>query len=292
MTAKRLDAPPYGRFVVPLVSVIIPTYNRASVLGRAIRSVLAQTFRDFELIVVDDGSTDSTTDLLKTFDGKLIALVQDNRGVSAARNLGIKRSTGDVLAFLDSDDEWLPEKLARQTALFDGRNPDFVCHTNEIWLRNGQELPQKEIHLKQGGRFFPRALERCLISPSSVMISRSLIDRVGWFDEDLPAAEDYDLWLRITAYHDVAFVPEKLVIKHGGRADQLSQTTPAIDRFRIRAILKILENQALPCHYREAAVRELLRKCRIVASGCIKRGKEHEAETYLETARKYQNGPV
>ena len=106
---------------MPLVSVIIPTYNRASVLQRAIRSVFVQTFRDFELIVVDDGSSDSTTDLLESFDGKLKAVVQKNHGVSAARNLGIKRSTGALLAFLDSDDEWLPEKLARQTALFDGK---------------------------------------------------------------------------------------------------------------------------------------------------------------------------
>ncbi len=274
---------------MPLVSVIIPTYNRASVLERAIRSVLAQTFRDFELIVVDDGSNDSTADLLDTFNGKPKTLTQDNRGVSAARNFGIKNSTGALLSFLDSDDEWLPEKLARQTALFDGSNPCFVCHTNEIWLRNGKELPQKEIHLKQGGRFFTRALERCLISPSSVMISRELIDRVGWFDEDLPAGEDYDLWLRITAFHEVDFVPEKLVIKHGGRADQLSHATPAIDRFRILAILKILDNPALPCDYREAAVQELIRKCHIVGSGCIKKGKKQEAETYFETARKYQN---
>jgi glycosyltransferase involved in cell wall biosynthesis len=274
---------------VPLVSVIIPTYNRASVLERAIRSVLGQTFRDFELIVVDDGSIDSTTHLLNSFDGNLKALAQENQGVSAARNLGIKESTGVLLAFLDSDDEWLPGKLARQTALFDGRNPNFVCHTDEIWLRNGKELQQKEIHLKQGGRFFRRALERCLISPSSVMISRELLDRIGWFDEELPAAEDYDLWLRITAFHEVDFVPEKLVIKHGGRADQLSLLTPAIDRFRIRAILKILENPDLPGDCREAAVRELIRKCHIVGSGCIKRGKKQEAETYFETARKFQN---
>jgi glycosyltransferase involved in cell wall biosynthesis len=274
---------------VPLVSVIIPTYNRDSVLERAIRSVLGQTFRDFELIVVDDGSIDSTTHLLNSFDGKLKALAQENQGVSAARNLGIKESTGVLLAFLDSDDEWLPEKLTRQTALFDGRNPHFVCHTDEIWLRNGKELQQKEIHLKQGGRFFHRALERCLISPSSVMISRELLDRIGWFDTDLPAAEDYDLWLRITAFHEVDFVPEKLVIKHGGRADQLSLLTPVIDRFRIRAILKILESPGLPCDYREAAVRELIRKCNIVASGSIKRGKKEEAEAYFEIARKFQN---
>jgi len=278
-----------GRIVVPLVSVIIPTYNRASVLPRAIGSVLAQKFDDFELIVVDDGSTDSTADLLDKFDGKLTALFQENRGVSSARNLGIKQSNGTLVAFLDSDDEWLPEKLARQTALFDGKNPDFVCHTNETWVRNGKEVPQKGVHSKQGGNFFPRALERCLISPSSVMIARALLDRVGWFDEDLPAAEDYDLWLRLTAFYTVDFVPEPLVIKHGGRTDQLSQTTAAIDRFRIRAILKILQDPNLSSEYREAASRELVKKCHIVASGCIKRGKREEADSYFETARKYQN---
>jgi len=122
------------------------------------------------------------------------------------------------------------------------------------------------------------------------MIARTLLDRVGWFDEDLPAAEDYDLWLRVTAFHEVGFVPERLVIKHGGAADQLSQTTPAIDRFRIRAILKILEEPNLSSEYREAAIRELVKKCHIVASGCIKRGKRQEADTYFETARKYQHG--
>ncbi len=274
---------------MPLVSVIIPTYNRASVLPRAIKSVLGQTFSDFELLVVDDGSDDSTADILETFEGKLKPLFQENRGVAAARNLGIKCSTGPFLAFLDSDDEWLPEKLARQTDLIDAANPDFICHTDELWLRNGIEVPQKGIHCKQGGRFFPRALERCLISPSSVMVSRILLDRVGWFDEGLPAAEDYDLWLRVTAFHDVGFVPDRLVIKHGGREDQLSHLTPAIDRFRISAILKILENPSLCDVYREAAIRELIRKCHVVASGCMKRGKKEEAETYIETALRYQN---
>lgn len=258
-------------------------------LDRAIRSVLGQTFRDFELIVVDDGSTDSTADLLQTFEGKVRVQFQKKRGVSAARNLGIDCSLGNLLAFLDSDDEWLPEKLAVQTGLYDRKNSFFICHTNEIWMRNHREVPQKNIHLKQGGRFFPRALERCLMSPSSVVISRPLLDHVGWFDEDLPAAEDYDLWLRVTAFHEVSFVPEKLVIKHGGRSDQLSMVTPAIDRFRIRAILKILENPALSCDYREAAERELVRKCLIVASGCMKRGNKQEAASYFETARTYQN---
>jgi len=272
---------------MPLVSVIIPTYNRAAVLGRSIRSVLGQTFRDFELIVADDGSVDETAAVLDVFDGKLTVVSQANRGVSSARNLGIRRSSGELVAFLDSDDEWTPDKLGRQVARYRGDPRDFACHTDEVWFRNGQEVHQKRIHRKQGGYFFERSLERCLISPSSVMISRQLLDRTGWFDETLPAAEDYDLWLKITAFHEVEFVPEPLVIKYGDAADQLSRTTPAIDRFRIRAILKTLSLPRLRQDYRHAAVRELARKCRVIASGCMKKGKTQEAETYLELARSY-----
>ncbi len=173
-------------------------------------------------------------------------------------------------------------------ALYDGCDPCFVCHTDEIWYRNGREVRQKPIHEKQGGRFFERALERCLISPSSVMMAKRLLDDVGWFDETLPAAEDYDLWLRVTAFHGVHFVREPLVVKHGGNGDQLSETTPAIDRFRIQAIMKILQNPLLSETYQKAAAAELIRKCRIVESGCKKRGKTSEAETYVELARKYE----
>lgn len=275
---------------MPLVSVIIPAFNRRPVLERAVRSVLAQTCQDCELIVVDDGSTDGTAGLLEGFNGQVTSLHQENRGVAAARNAGIGRSRGRLVAFLDSDDEWLPEKLSRQVARFDPDQPLFVCHTDEIWMRDGREVPQKAIHRKQGGCFFERALERCLISPSSVIMSRALLDKVGWFDEALPAAEDYDLWLRITASHDVDFVPERLVIKHGGRPDQLSRTVPAIDRFRIRAMCKMLESAELSSTYREATIRELARKCRIVASGCRKRGNEQEAQHYLELANRFQDG--
>lgn len=272
---------------MPLVSVIIPTYNRVRLVERAIGSVLGQTFNDYELIVVDDGSDDSTCDLLASFGARVTVLVQPNHGVAAARNRGIEASQGQLLAFLDSDDEWLPEKLASQVALYDSGDPFFICHTDEIWLRNGEEVPQKTPHRKQGGRFFERALERCLISPSAAVISRELLERCGWFDETLPAAEDYDLWLRITAFHEVCFVPRPLVIKHGGHEDQLSRTVPAIDRFRIQAILKILEHPDLNPRYREAAITALKRKCSLVAAGCEKRGKAAEAERYSELARSY-----
>jgi hypothetical protein len=111
---------------------------------------------------------------------------------------------------------------------------------------------------------------------------------VGWFDEELPAAEDYDLWLRITAFHEVDFVPEPLVIKYGGHGDQLSRRVPAIDRFRIRAIEKILCTHGLPERYRRAALKELVRKCWIVERGYSKRGNFEEAEAYYELACSYE----
>ncbi|MFC1834664.1 glycosyltransferase family 2 protein [Thermodesulfobacteriota bacterium] len=275
---------------MPLVSVIIPTYNRAEQLDRAVKSVFNQTFKDFELIVVDDGSTDNSAETLNRYDGLVRCIRQENRGVSSARNLGISDARGDILAFLDSDDEWLPEKLARQLELLRESNPFFICHTDEVWIRDGARIPQKKQHRKQGGRFFPRALRLCLISPSSVIITRCLLDRVGWFDEDLIAAEDYDLWLRITAFHHVDFVPKPLVIKHGGHPDQLSRTVPSIDRFRIKAIEKTLANPELNPDHREAAIMELMRKCEIFASGCYKRGKKTEAKHYRELARSYAPG--
>jgi glycosyltransferase involved in cell wall biosynthesis len=269
------------------VSIVIPTYNRAAEVQRAIQSVRAQTFTDYELIVVDDGSTDGTEKVLSALQCPLKYIRQENRGVSVARNRGIAESTSPLIAFLDSDDAWLPEKLARQTASWDPDDPHFVIHTDEIWLRNGARVNQRSKHRKQGGRFFERALERCLISPSSVLISRTLLDETGWFDEDLPAAEDYDLWLRMTAFHTVTYIDEALVVKHGGHDDQLSRNTPAIDRFRIVAIEKILKQPRLPSPYRRAAVAELVRKCHIVAAGCQKRGKNEEARYYRELARAY-----
>ncbi|MDQ1239585.1 MAG: hypothetical protein QG577_1771 [Thermodesulfobacteriota bacterium] len=273
---------------MPLTSVVIPTYNRADVVGRALESVLGQDFQDLEIIVVDDGSTDSTLQVLEKYGSAVRVLTQGHKGVSSARNLGIFQSNGALLAFLDSDDQWLPEKLAVQVRLFDPGNPDFVCHTDEIWMRDAREVHPRDIHRKQGGRFFERALERCLISPSSVVVSRALLDKVGVFDETFPAAEDYDLWLRITAFHEVDFIPQRLVIKHGGRDDQLSLAIPAIDRFRIAAIQKILKDPRLSRDLRDAAVRELTKKCGIVAGGLRKRGKIEEAWKYEELALSYE----
>jgi glycosyltransferase involved in cell wall biosynthesis len=269
------------------VSVIIPTFNRAHLLGRAIQSVLDQTFPAQEIIVVDDGSSDDTPKLMAESFPQCIYLQQSNRGVSAARNLGIATASGDWLAFLDSDDEWLPSKLAAQRETLE-QQPDIkICHTEEIWIRNGKRVNQMNKHAKCGGHIFQRCLPLCVISPSSVMIHRSLFDQVGNFDEQLPACEDYDLWLRICATRPVAFVEQPQINKYGGHADQLSQHYWGMDRFRITALEKIIESGVLNDENRSAAVQTLIGKAEILAQGATKRGKTAEAKAYLEIKNRY-----
>lgn len=269
------------------VSVIIPTYNRAEFLRRAIDSVLGQTYQEFELLVIDDGSTDTTHEIVTAYRKRITYIFQKNQGVSSTRNLGIQSSRGELLAFLDSDDVWLPEKLERQVVVMDQHPELQLCHADEIWIRRGVRVNPKKKHKKYGGYIFPYCLPLCVISPSSVMIRRTLFEKVGYFDERLPACEDYDLWLRITKEYPVYFIEEPLLIKYGGHADQLSQQYWGIDRFRIQALEKLLQTDDLTSEQREQTLRELRRKCRIVATGCLKRQKFEEWERYTRIPKKY-----
>ena len=265
------------------VSVIIPTFNRAAKTVRAVSSILQQGFGGYEIIVVDDGSTDETQRVLHRFKDRIHTMAHGtNRGVSAARNTGIEASTAPLIAFLDSDDYWLPEKLSVQTAFFEQNPHAMICQTEETWIRNGKRANPKKRHLKPSGDIFEPSLELCLVSPSAVMLKRALLQEVGLFDEDLPACEDYDLWLRIACRYPVFLIRQSLVIKEGGHADQLSARFRGMDRFRIKALVKLLRESPLNETQQKAALRELDRKCRIYAGGCLKRGKETEAAHYLE----------
>jgi len=270
----------------PLVSVIIPTYNRGWILKEAIDSVLAQDFRDFELIVVDDGSTDNTRQILDSYHQDLMVVRQPNRGVSAARNRGIAAAGGGLIAFLDSDDLWLPRKLSNQVVFFNSNPEAVINQTEEIWIRNGVRVNPKTRHHKPSGMIFEPSLALCLVSPSAVMIKRSLFDEVGLFDEDLPACEDYDLWLRISWRYPVHLIETPLIIKRGGHADQLSKA-PGLDKFRIQALKNIIESGHLEAESYQAAVRALQEKCAIFAGGCRKRGKDAEAQYFEELADRY-----
>jgi glycosyltransferase involved in cell wall biosynthesis len=270
----------------PLISVIIPTYNRGWIIKEAIDSVLAQDYVNFELIVVDDGSTDDTHDILNSYQKSFLVLRQNNKGVSSARNRGLAAASGHFIAFLDSDDIWLPQKLSQQVDFFQS-NPDaLICQTEEIWIRNNVRVNPRKRHKKPSGMIFEPSLSLCLVSPSAVMIKKNLFEEVGIFDETLPACEDYDLWLRVSCRHPVHLIDTPLIIKRGGHDDQLS-ASPGLDKFRIKAIKKVIESGLLSAAQYQTAVEILKEKCDIYASGCRKRGRMGEAAYYEALTKRY-----
>ena len=276
--------------MLPEISVIITTFNRAAMVTEAVESVLAQEMTDFELIVVDDGSTDETEERLSIFGSRLKYHQQENAGVSAARNRGLEFSTAPLVAFLDSDDLWLPAKVQVQHNYMMEHPEVHLCQTEEIWWRNGRRVNPKKHHRKPSGDIFCRSLDLCLVSPSAVMMRRELFEKVGYFDEDLPAAEDYDLWLRVSVAYAVPLLPDPLVIKRGGHSDQLSARS-GIDRYRIKALEKLLKCGNLSTEQYIWAWKVLRRKCEIYGQGCLKRGKVHEGERYLSLPNEYRTKP-
>jgi len=264
----------------PLVSVVIPTYNRWPLIAEAIQSVLAQTFDAFELIVVDDGSTDGTARLLSPYDSRLKVLCQPRAGVAAARNAGVTMSRGKYIAFLDSDDLWSPAKLAVQASFMERNSGVHICQTEEIWIRGGVRVNPKLRHRKPTGDIFRSSLELCLVSPSAVMMTKELFYLAGRFDESFPVCEDYDLWLRIAVSHPVYLIDSPLVTKRGGHVDQLSRSVWGMDRFRVLAIAKVLR-AGLVGEKRQWALDILRQKASILAAGAVKRGK-------LDDARKFE----
>ena len=263
----------------PAVSIIIPTYNRWPMLGAAVESVLVQSYRDFELIVVDDGSTDGTASELVQFGSKLRYFQQDRSGVSAARNLGVLKSRGRLIAFLDSDDLWKPDKLKIQARFMESSPEVQICQTDEVWIRHGVRVNPRIKHRKPSGDIFERSLDLCLVSPSAVMMTRELFDRSGGFDESLPVCEDYDLWLRIARDYPVPLIAQRLVVKRGGHADQLSHSIWGMDRYRVTALQKLLRS-GIAGERRAAVLRVLRNKVAVLAQGARKRGKAAEAEHY------------
>jgi len=255
------------------VSVIICTYNRKSIVEEAIQSVLQQTYLDYELIVIDDGSTDGTTEYLQRTYPSIKVVFQENKGISAARNLGIRLAQGEWICFLDSDDLWTPKKLEEQLAKTDQQKTK-ISYTNEIWYRSGKRVNPSKKHQKYSGDIFKYCLPLCIISASSVMIHPSVFDKVGGFDEDLPACEDYDLWLRMASQYAISYFPDVFILKRNG-VDQnhLSQTYWGMDRFRLYALGKLLTTTPLSPLQIQLTQEELQKKKGIFENGAKKRGK-------------------
>jgi glycosyltransferase involved in cell wall biosynthesis len=272
--------------MTPEVSVIIPAYNRCAMLLEAIDSVLAQSAAAFELIVIDDGSTDGTAEFLARLNKAILIERLEHRGPAAARNRGVALASAPLIAFLDSDDLWSPTKLERQLAFMRANPGCAISQTGEIWIRNGRRVNPAIRHRKRAGDIFVDSLRTCLISTSAVMMRTDLFRSLGGFDEIMSAAEDYDLWLRILIDHEAGLLDGPLVTRRAGHLDQISAATPALDRFRIVALAKLLADDRLSRARRILVVEVLAEKCRIYARGLRRRGRIEEARRYEWVAEK------
>ncbi|EMN02331.1 glycosyltransferase-like protein, family 2 [Leptospira noguchii str. 1993005606] len=270
------------------ISVVIPTYNRENKILNSISSVLKQTLPPKEIIVVDDGSTDATVSKIQeTFSDKVQILLLEHKGVSHARNRGVENASGDWIAFLDSDDEWLFEKLEKQWKHIEEHPETEILQSQEIWIRNGRKVNPPTRLSKKDGDIFEQSLEFCSVTPSSVLLKKELYQNQGGMDEKLLACEDYDLWLRITSQTTVVLLDEFLLVRYGGHKDQLSFQYPAMDRFRIYSILKLLSSHLLNQTQRRLAEQNLFIKWEVLRQGRIKRNNwKEELDLILDSVLK------
>ena len=265
------------------ISVIIPTYNRCDLLKRAIKSVIKQTITPKEIIIVDNGSTDQTYQMVSSLFPEINYFIEKKRGVSAARNKGILESKSKWIAFLDSDDAWKPTKLEKQMEYSVFNQDKYrIIHTDENWYRNKKFLNQLKKHKKSGGNIFKNSLQLCCISPSSVVLKKQIFDDYGLFDENLEVCEDYDMWIRITAKEEVGFLDSPLVLKYGGHSDQLSKKFWGMDRFRIEALEKNLKNKCFTKIQKKIVLDILIEKLTIVSNGAQKRGNKDTFKKYSD----------
>ena len=263
------------------ISVIIPTYNRCDLLKRAINSVIKQTITPKEIIIVDNGSTDQTYQMVSSLFPEINYFIEKKRGVSAARNKGILESKSKWIAFLDSDDTWKPTKLEKQMEYSVFNQDKYrIIHTDETWYRNKKFLNQLKKHKKSGGNIFKNSLQLCCISPSSVVLKKQIFDDYGLFDENLEVCEDYDMWIRITAKEEVGFLDSPLVLKYGGHSDQLSKKFWGMDRFRIKSLEKNLKNEHFSKSQKINVLVTLIEKLTIVSDGALKRGNKEIFKKY------------
>jgi glycosyltransferase involved in cell wall biosynthesis len=260
----------------PFFSIIIPTYNRSNFLLNAIQSVLKQTLKSFEIIIVDDNSNDDTKKkilefsnminknliikndffFIKTLQSKCVEIesflesedqnfkyikLKKNNGVSISRNIGSLFSRYNFLCFLDSDDLWHKNKLQKQSKVILSNKDIHLIHTNEKWLFNGKHLNKKNIHKVDKNSFIADSLMRCMISPSSVCIKKNIFFDCNGFNEDYTVCEDYDLWLKFLFHYNISYIDEKLVTKHGGHEGQLSKRFNGMDYWRVKSLIYLLK---------------------------------------------------
>lgn len=228
--------------------------------------------------MIDDGSNDDTGLMVAQCFPNVIYCYQENRGVSAARNKGIELARGSWIAFLDSDDQWLDHKLEYQSLAWSKAKTYRIVHSDETWMRDGIQVKKPKRYQTRQGRIYEHCLSQCAISPSSVVIEKSLLAEMGNFDESFAVCEDYDLWLKICASYPVLACSQALLVRYGGHGDQLSTTTWGLDQYRVQALHNLLHSQrfihALTPDEQAKTIRVLQEKLEILRQGADKRGNQ------------------
>jgi glycosyltransferase involved in cell wall biosynthesis len=267
--------------MAPLVSVIIPTYNREKIITRAIDSVFAQTYRDFEIVVLDDGSQDNTRAVAQAYGPKVHYFYQDNKGIAGARNAGMHQTAGDYIAFLDSDDYWLPGKLEQQMALF-SQHPEYGmvgCQCGSVQIDGTYR--EKNRPGKSGWILYD-LFNKNFIRTSSAVITRACLEKVGGFDETLREGEEYDYWLRIAAEFAIGFINEPLTV-YVDNTDGMSTDSLTGRLHRLKVLeKKYLKKKIPPQMYR----RRIADTCHYIGRHYIEKGNRPEGIAYLKKAQK------
>jgi glycosyltransferase involved in cell wall biosynthesis len=259
------------------ISVIIPTFNRAKLLKRALSSVVNQSLKPHEIIVIDDGSSDETRSVAKDFLVKYH--YQPNSGVSRARNVGVKIASAEMIAFLDSDDEWHKDKLLLQSR-FMQENGFEISHTNEVWIRDGMRV-NKPKRARKGDEDFYKIASYLTIATSSILMKKSLFESVGGLDESLEVCEDYDFFLRVSKLAKIGYLDKELVYKYSHSKEQLSYKYWGMDRFRIRALMKFSDDERIK--------KLIVKKAAILRDGAKKRDNEEIYNKYDKIIKSLQN---
>jgi glycosyltransferase involved in cell wall biosynthesis len=263
----------------PQVSVIIPTFNRRDYLPIALDSVLAQTYTDYEIVIIDDGSTDDTRDILAPYEQRIRYFYQENRGIAAARNRGIEEARGTCIALLDSDDYWLPGKLACQVEGLE-ENPQWGMVATRCSSISPDGRFRRHNRPGKSGWILTDLFKSNFIRTSSAMITRECLEQVGVFDTSLPECEEYDLWLRIAHRYPIGFINQPLTVytdnPHGVSIDSLAGR-----HFRITVLEKEYLRKCIPpALYR----RRMARNYHYLGRHYLRRGQRGEGRNYLRQA--------
>ena len=267
---------------MPKVSVIIPTYNREKFVARAIQSVLDQTYQDYEIIVIDDGSKDNTKDALKPFDHKIRYFFQENSGISRARNRGIQESVGEYIAFLDSDDRWIPEKLAIQVEILDQNKNVGIVYSKMIILDEQGNPCGFKPEEKTGKNFLELMEIRGDIATSTVITRKECFEKVGKFDLDLPPMEDFDMWLRIAKFYEVYEVEDATFAYYYEHKQQETSNTHKVYGGLVKLEAKILDmSKDAPRRIQNKVKRRLCMHQYTLSRICYKEGKPSESFSHV-----------